>query len=115
MRTKSVAINKIYGFGENDPILIYTSPMPGKKRWGGLAERRLGDRPIWGIEWSYGLGAKKSGTSSKRGGEKAEADPTWCKRAARFAQIKKSRRYRNDKAGSSNKEWLYKQMLYSKD
>ncbi|QSR73279.1 hypothetical protein [Aeromonas jandaei] len=32
-----------------------------------------------------------------------------------FAQIKKSRRYRNDKAGSSNKEWLYKQMLYSKD
>ncbi|KIQ79118.1 hypothetical protein RW26_16530 [Aeromonas sp. L_1B5_3] len=50
-----------------------------------------------------------------RRGEKAEADPNWRKRAARFAQIKKSRRYRNDKAGSSNKEWLYKQMLYSKD
>ncbi|MFM4993447.1 hypothetical protein ACEUCK_16135 [Aeromonas veronii] len=33
----------------------------------------------------------------------------------RKAQIKKSRRYRNDRAGSSNKEWLYKQMLYSKD
>ncbi|MGY3923312.1 hypothetical protein LA366_04365 [Aeromonas jandaei] len=49
------------------------------------------------------------------GDKKAEADPTWRKRAARFAQIKKSRRYRNDKAGSSNKEWLYKQMLYSKD
>ncbi|QWL57652.1 hypothetical protein HQ400_04265 [Aeromonas jandaei] len=48
-------------------------------------------------------------------GDKAEADSSWCKRAARFAQIKKSRRYRNDKAGSSNKEWLYKQMLYSKD
>ncbi|WP_429056042.1 hypothetical protein [Aeromonas jandaei] len=48
-------------------------------------------------------------------GDKAEADPNWRKRAARFAQIKKSRRYRNDKAGSSNKEWLYKQMLYSKD
>ncbi len=31
------------------------------------------------------------------------------------AQIKKSRRRRKDKAGSSNKEWLYKQKLYSKD
>ncbi|MFM4768700.1 hypothetical protein [Aeromonas veronii] len=36
-------------------------------------------------------------------------------RGGRKAQIKKSRRYRNDRAGSSNKEWLYKQMLYSKD
>ena len=71
-----------------------------------------------GIALSAVSGAKKSGTSSKRGGggdKKAEADSSWCKRAARFAQIKKSRRYRNDKAGSSNKEWLYKQMLYSKD
>ncbi|WP_221411050.1 hypothetical protein, partial [Aeromonas hydrophila] len=31
------------------------------------------------------------------------------------ARIKKSRRRRKDKAGSSNKEWLYKQKLYSKD
>jgi len=37
------------------------------------------------------------------------------KGGSRKAQIKKSRRYRNDRAGSSNKEWLYKQMLYSKD
>ncbi|POG22906.1 hypothetical protein C2855_14140 [Aeromonas bestiarum] len=33
----------------------------------------------------------------------------------RMVQIKKSRRCRKDKAGSSNKEWLYKQKLYSKD
>jgi hypothetical protein len=36
-------------------------------------------------------------------------------RPGRIVQIKKSRRCRYDKAGSSNKEWLYKQKLYSKD
>ena len=53
------------------------------------------------------------------GGEEVEAvgrsDGDVLARGGRKAQIKKSRRYRNDRAGSSNKEWLYKQMLYSKD